>query len=84
MNQLIWGQFWVDLGSIRDQFGVDLGSMWGRFGIDLESVWDQFGVNLGSVRGRFGIDLVNLGENTYLHRNFGRKGIVRKGGPAYG
>ena len=44
--QLIWGQFWVDFGSVLDRFGVDLGSIWDRFGVDLASVWARFGVGL--------------------------------------
>ena len=39
---------------------------------------------MGSVRGRLGVDLVNVGEIWGICRNFVRKGMVRKGGPAYG
>ena len=27
---MIWGRFWVDVGSIWDLFEVGLGSIWGR------------------------------------------------------
>ena len=77
---MIWDQFWADSGSIWDRFGIDLWSMWGRFWVDLGSIWGRFGIG-------FGVDLGSVcqtsGKSMQSRRNFVRKGIVRKGGPAY-
>ena len=86
----ICGQFVVDLGGlesvcnlIRDRFWVDLDRFGVDFCVDVGSIWEQFRIDLGSV---FGVDLGSVCQKSKksveIRRNFVRKGIVRKGGPA--
>ena len=72
-----FGSIW---GPISGRFGVGFGSNWGRFGIDLGSILGRFGIGSGSIWGRF---VKIWGKFWQIRRNFVRKGIVRKGGPAY-
>ena len=51
----IWDQSEIELGSSRDQFGVDLELIQNGFGINSGSNLDQFRFELGSIQNQRGI-----------------------------